>query len=145
MRSAPCLSTFLLLAALLAACGGTSPQSANPAAPADATLAVAATVTSAGTPAVATPPAQPGANAAFAIQVLSPQDGAVVSAPLLDVFGLAPANTVLTINEQIILVGSDGQFKAVVTLDEGPNLIEIVASDFSGVEIVQLLTVTYQP
>ena len=79
------------------------------------------------------------------LQLLSPQDEAVLDLPQVDVIGSAPAGTVVSVNEEILVVGDDQQFKITVSLDEGPNLIEIVASDDSGNEMSLLLTVTYEP
>ena len=79
------------------------------------------------------------------LQVLSPLDEAVVSAPQVDVIGSAPAGSVVSVNEEILLVGDDQQFHTVVLLEEGPNLIEIIASDENGNETSALLAVTYEP
>jgi hypothetical protein len=79
------------------------------------------------------------------LQVLSPQDEAVINTPQVDVIGAAPAGTVVSINEEILIVGDDQQFKITVSLDEGPNLIEILASDENGNEMSLFLTVTYEP
>jgi len=79
------------------------------------------------------------------LQVLSPQDEAVINLPQVDVIGSAPADTVVSVNDEILIVGDDQQFKATVSLDEGPNLIEILASDENGNEMSLLLTVTYEP
>ena len=79
------------------------------------------------------------------LQVLSPQDEAVINIPQVDVIGSVPAGTVVSINDEILIVGDDQQFKTTVSLDEGPNLIEILASDDNGNEMSLLLTVTYEP
>jgi len=79
------------------------------------------------------------------LQVLSPQDEAVVNTPQVDVTGSAPAGAVISINDEILIVGDDGQFKTTVSLDEGPNLIEIIASDNNGNETSLILAVTYEP
>jgi hypothetical protein len=79
------------------------------------------------------------------LQVLSPLDEAVVNAPQVEVFGSASAGAVLSINDDILIVGADSQFKITVTLEDGPNLIEVVASDENGNELSVLLTVTYEP
>jgi hypothetical protein len=84
-------------------------------------------------------------SGALWLQVLSPQDEAVVSTPQVDVIGSAAAGAVVSINDEILLVGKDQQFKTTIALDEGPNLIEIVASDDQGNETPVLLTVTYEP
>jgi hypothetical protein len=79
------------------------------------------------------------------LQVLAPLDEAVVNTPQVDVTGSAPAGAVVSIDDEILIVGSDQQFKTTVMLDEGPNLIEVIASDESGNELSVLLTVTYEP
>jgi hypothetical protein len=79
------------------------------------------------------------------LQVLSPLDEAVVNTHQVDVVGSAPAGAVISINEEILIVGADGHFKATESLDEGPNLIEIIASDEDGNEMSALLTITYEP
>jgi len=79
------------------------------------------------------------------LQVLSPQDEAVVNTPQVDVIGSAPAGAVISVNDEILIVGDDGQFKTTVSLDEGPNLIEIIASDDNGNETSFILTIIYEP
>jgi hypothetical protein len=79
------------------------------------------------------------------LQVFSPLDEAVINTAQVEVIGSAPTGTVLSINDEIILVGDDEQFKAAVSLEEGPNLIEIIASDIDGNESSLLLTVIYEP
>ena len=63
----------------------------------------------------------------------------------MEVSGFAPAGTVISINDEILIVGDDGQFQAITSLEEGPNLIEIIASDEAGNDASVLLTVTYEP
>ena len=79
------------------------------------------------------------------LQVLSPQDEAVVNTSQVDVIGAAPARSVVSVNDEILIIGDDQQFKTTLSLDEGPNLIEILASDENGNETSLLLTVTYEP
>lgn len=79
------------------------------------------------------------------LQVLSPQDDAVINSPQVDVIGSAPAGAVVSVNDEILIMGDNQQFKTKVSLDEGPNLIEIVASDDNGNEMSLLLTVIYEP
>ena len=84
-------------------------------------------------------------SASLWLQVVSPQAEAVVNTPQVDVIGSAPTGTVVSVNDDIFLVGDDQQFKTIVSLEEGPNLIEIVASDDNGNETSLILTVTYEP
>ena len=79
------------------------------------------------------------------LQVLSPQDEAVVNTSQVDVIGAAPAGSVVSVNDEILIIGDDQQFKTTLSLDEGPNLIEILASDENGNETSLLLTVTFEP
>jgi hypothetical protein len=68
-----------------------------------------------------------------------------VSSDTVKVEGEAPPDTVITINDDILVAGSDGKFESDVLLEEGPNVIEIVASDYEGNEVSFEITVTYQP
>ena len=79
------------------------------------------------------------------LQIVSPLDETVVYVPQMEVSGFAPAGTVISINDEILIVGDDGQFQAITSLEEGPNLIEIIASDEAGNDASVLLTVTYEP
>lgn len=79
------------------------------------------------------------------LQILAPLDEAVVNTSQVDVIGSAPAGAVISVDDQILIVGVDQQFSVTVTLEEGSNLIEIVASDETGNETSALLTVTYEP
>ena len=79
------------------------------------------------------------------LQILAPLDEAVVNTSEVDVIGSAPAGSVISVNDEILIVGADLHFTVPVTLEEGPNLIEIIASDENGNELSVLLTVTYEP
>src|SRR5215208_2434953 len=89
--------------------------------------------------------ATPQPAASLSLQVTSPLDEAVVNTAQIDVIGSAPAGTVVSVNDEIILVVDDQQFKTTVALDEGLNQIEVVASDVDGNESSLLLTITYEP
>ena len=92
------------------------------------------------------PAPQPGLNVEpVALQVITPQEGAVVNSAQIQVSGTTTPQSVVTVNDQILIAGSDGTFQTTVTLDEGLNLIEVVASNPSGGETFANVTVTYQP
>lgn len=84
-------------------------------------------------------------SGSLTVQLLEPQDGATVNTAVINVKGIAPQDTVVTVNDDILVVSSDGKFESQVTLDQGPNVIEIVASDTDGNEVSFMVTVTYQP
>jgi glucodextranase-like protein len=88
---------------------------------------------------------QSSAGGALSLQVLSPQDGAVVNTAQVQVTGTAAPGEVVSVNDDVITIGADGGFQSTVTLSEGPNLIEIIASNDAGAETSVELTVTYTP
>jgi hypothetical protein len=79
------------------------------------------------------------------VRLASPQDQMIVKTAQVDVRGQAPEETTISINDDISLIGPDQIFVSTVPLKEGPNSIEIVASNMSGNEVSFNLTVIYQP
>ena len=79
------------------------------------------------------------------LQVLLPQDGSLIEIEQCQVIGTTSPGAVVTVNDEILIAGSDGAWQTSVALDEGVNLIEVVASNSSGSEAFVELTVTYQP
>ena len=65
-----------------------------------------------------------------------------VNASSFKVTGQAPDGTVISCNDQISVVGKSQRFDFTVPLDQGPNLIELVASDIIGDEVNFEITVT---
>jgi len=78
------------------------------------------------------------------LRVFSPEE-AVTDRPEYMVEGQAPQETVLSINNEILVVGEDQYFAVSIPLDEGPNLVEILASNTEGQEAYLELLVTYEP
>jgi hypothetical protein len=68
-----------------------------------------------------------------------------VDVPEFWVSGRAPTDTVISINDEIILIEENQEFSVRISLDEGPNIIEVVASDSLEQEVSFLLTVFYNP
>lgn len=81
----------------------------------------------------------------FFLLVSSPQDESVVDHSPFEVQGSTLVEAVVTINGQVIDVGPQGNFASSVDLEEGPNIIEVIASDFSGHEEALMLSVIYIP
>ena len=79
------------------------------------------------------------------IFLLSPQAEAVVADPWVDVIGTAPADTVISLNEEIAVAGTDGVFYARVPLEEGLNEIQCIASDLEGNEAEFFIIIAYEP
>jgi Glucodextranase, domain B len=82
--------------------------------------------------------------------ILVPQDGSTVKDPLLDLNGQTMPGAVVSIDNPgeaspddlvVVVADSSGLFSARVTLLEGPNLIDVVASDDLGNQKVTSFTV----
>ena len=97
------------------------------------------------TPATLPPASGPTGSGTLNLRILSPADGAVVNTSSVEIVGEAPAGSVISIGDDILIVGADGTFKYVVSLEEGPNVIEILASDAAGNESFVLLGIFYEP
>lgn len=95
----------------------------------------------------AMPPAAetPAVSGNLTLQVLSPQDGDTVNTKEIQVRGMTSAEAVVSVNDNILIAGADGTFETSVALEEGPNLIEVIASNEAGNEVTVELAVTYEP
>lgn len=81
----------------------------------------------------------------IALQVLLPEEGSQTTIEQCQVIGTTSPGAVVTVNNEILIAGSDGSFQTTITLQPGVNLIEVVASNASGNEAFAHVTVTYQP
>jgi len=102
------------------------------------TLTPTATTTPTPTPTptlTLTPTPSPTTVALF-LSVTQPQDQSVVNTASITVSGSTIPGAVVSVsvNDSIYIPGVDnkGHFNISVPLDEGPNLIEVVASDYYG-------------
>jgi flagellar hook assembly protein FlgD len=66
------------------------------------------------------------------VLIASPVDDAFLSQSLITVSGQASPDVTLTVNEIPVTVGQDGAFNHQLTLEEGDNLIRVVATDDVG-------------
>ncbi len=144
---------FLAAALFAAACSGGSKQApVEPAQPAPAPPPVSAPppeVAEPQQPAVAAvePAAseQPVLPESLFLEILEPADETVVTDSTLVVVGRTTPDAVVSVAEQTVDVNAEGDFVALVTLDLGPNVIEVAASDLSGTQETSLLAVIYLP
>ena len=79
------------------------------------------------------------------VTILSPQENSTVNTAQITLVGQAAPGTVITFNDEIVVVDQTGEFSVMLSLTEGPNLIEIVASDMEGNEITGEWIATYDP
>ena len=80
------------------------------------------------------------------LEVVSPEeDPSFVEVAMTVISGLTRVDAVVSVNDDLVDVDESGSFEAQVELEEGPNIIEIVASVVGGEEEFVILTVFYLP
>lgn len=84
-------------------------------------------------------------TAGLPFTLLYPLDGLEVSQPVLTVVGVTRPDAVIGVNEVPAEVEGSGIFTARVVLEEGANLLEVVAADFEGNVRFQTAVVFYLP
>jgi hypothetical protein len=91
------------------------------------------------------PAALPPAIEPLHLRVLWPEEGSLITVPEIELVGEATPGAVISIDDEIIIVPADGAFRQVIRLEEGPNAIEIVASNAAGQEQALIFTIVYEP
>ncbi len=86
------------------------------------------------------PPVRP-----LVLHVQAPIDESIVNTSSITVMGTSTPGAVVSVNGALASVDSKGAFQLTISLDEGPNVIEVVASDDAGNEAYSILSVIYQP
>ena len=81
----------------------------------------------------------------FVLLITEPADQSVVSDSTIRVSGRTGTEAVVTVNGVSVLVDEVGIFVAEVTLQPGPNLIDIVATDADGRILSTVIAVIYRP
>ncbi len=87
--------------------------------------------------------------AALFLEIVEPENESTVSTESIIVSGSTIPGAVVSIlvDTEIAIADVDeqGNFSATVTLEEGPNYIEVLASDQEGNEEYSILVVIYSP
>ncbi len=83
--------------------------------------------------------------AGLPFSLLYPPDGLEVFEPQVEVMGVTRPDAVIGVNGIPLQTNSLGIFFTTVTLEEGPNLIEIVATDISSNVRFQTILILYSP
>ena len=86
----------------------------------------------------------PGSRALF-LTIKTPQNQTAVNTKNIMVSGTTIPEATLSISGATVAVDSQGSFSTPVQLEEGPNLIEVIASDYSGNEVSSSLEIIYIP
>jgi hypothetical protein len=163
--------TGIMLAVLIAAIACTSATSTSQqdeVAPADTGNSVATTVPAANPAssgngstsngdAVTTDPVAPvaviegdaaveQATGALFLQMTSPvSDELFVTQSSYEFKGRTTVDALLSVNDSVLEVDEEGRFAFAMDLDEGPNVIEVVASNSLGEQFDEVLLVIYEP
>ncbi|MBI2846787.1 MAG: hypothetical protein HYX82_02790 [Chloroflexi bacterium] len=93
-----------------------------------------------------TPTLEPTATpvpAQFFLEILSPVNESVVQTASMEVKGRTVPDAVVSVNGRSVDVNASGDFSVALTLEDGPNPIEVIASDFQGHQESRVITVIY--
>ena len=80
----------------------------------------------------------------FFLIITEPEDQSFVTHPIIPLIGRTTAGTVVTIKGVAVPVDISGVFSTTVTLEPGPNLIEVQGTSTEGEELNALVAVIYR-
>ena len=81
----------------------------------------------------------------FFLAVTQPADNSIISTDKVEVRGRTSPDAVVSINGELAEVDEEGNFTMMVVLEEGPNIIEVIASDLEGNQESRTLVIMYVP
>ncbi len=84
-------------------------------------------------------------TAGLPFTLLYPPDGLTVSQPEVNVLGVTTLDAIVGVNQIPVEVNSLGVFSSLVALEEGANLVEVVATNIEGNIRFQTVAVFYTP
>ena len=84
-------------------------------------------------------------TAGIPLSVFYPADGLLVTDQTLQVIGGTRQDAVVGVNGEPVTVNGLGIFSTTILLEEGPNLIEVVAVDIQENVNFQTVVVFYEP
>ena len=81
----------------------------------------------------------------FLLLITEPESQSIVSNPTLPLSGRTGPNAVVSINARSVPVDRFGYFSANILLEEGPNFIDVVATNDDGRTLSQIVAVIFRP
>ncbi|GAJ17309.1 unnamed protein product, partial [marine sediment metagenome] len=81
----------------------------------------------------------------FSLTVTEPTDESIINADKVEVIGITTPGAVVSVNGELAEVDEEGNFAMMVVLEEGPNIIEVIASDLEGNQESHTLVIIYVP
>lgn len=92
------------------------------------------------------PPMAYGNENGFFLKISTPeQPEVIIETDTIKIAGETSVDAAVSIGEEFIDVSLDGTFEKVVDLEDGINIIEVIASISSGQQYNQVITVIYTP
>jgi hypothetical protein len=79
------------------------------------------------------------------LEIMGLSDESVIIGDTVTAVGRTSPDAIVSINGVIVPVDADGSFSVQLSLVPGPNMIEVVASDFNGNRISEVLAVVSLP
>jgi len=81
------------------------------------------------------------------LDITQPTDGAIITneSGIVEIVGQTDAEASVSINEHLVVVDNNGNFKSTFNLVSGNNLLNIVATDKAGNQTVKTINLTYSP
>lgn len=83
-------------------------------------------------------------SANITVRITQPQDQSVVRSNPVTVSGSVPSGIQVMVNGKSVAM-ENNRFSAVVNLEIGPNMIEVLARDSSGMETARYIHIVYVP
>ena len=81
----------------------------------------------------------------FVLEIIEPKNQSVTTERLVRVVGLTGSSATARVNGLPVPVNQVGEFSTTVRLDEGANVIEIVANNEDGQELSEDIAILYRP
>ena len=81
----------------------------------------------------------------FLLLITEPENQSVVETPTLPLSGRTGPNAVVSINGRSVPVDRFGYFSANILLEEGPNFIDVVATNDDGRTLSEVVAVIFRP
>ncbi|MBI4301101.1 MAG: hypothetical protein HY664_00660 [Chloroflexi bacterium] len=82
---------------------------------------------------------------ALFLDITQPEDESIVTSASVQVKGKTVSQAVVSINGELTEVDNSGRFTTTVALEEGPNLIDVIATDREGGEVQKSIVIIYAP
>ncbi len=90
-------------------------------------------------------PTTPAPPKGITLEIREPADESILTSSPVRVSGVTALDAVVSVNGAVVPVEDGGAFSADVDLLEGPNLVEITASDLEGNTATRAIAVIYLP